>query len=60
MDLNSLNQRIMESGLKKTKIAREVGIHNTHLSRILNGHTKRSPNPKIIKRILKTISKNLK
>lgn len=56
MNITALNQRIKRSGIKKQFIARKVGIHYTHLSRILNGVTKK-PNPDIIKKIKKVISK---
>lgn len=54
MELKSLNQRIIKSGLKKNKIAEKIGIHRVHLSRIINGNI-RKPNPLIISRIKKVL-----
>ena len=56
MNIKSLNQRIKKSGLKKQFIAKHSGIHYAHLSRILNGTTKR-PNPRTITKIEKLLSK---
>lgn len=57
MNITSLNQRIKRSGLKKQFIAKRAGIHYTHLSRILNGVTKK-PNPITLKKINQVISNN--
>lgn len=54
MELERLNQRIIKSGIKKTKIAEKVGVHRVHLSRILNEVSKR-PNQKIISKIKKIL-----
>lgn len=56
MNITTLKQRIKRSGIKKQFLAKKVGIHYSHLSRILNGTTI-NPNPKTLIKIDNIISK---
>lgn len=53
MDINTLNQLIKKSGLKKKHIAKKAGITSMELSHIIR--QRRTPKPNVIKKILNTL-----
>jgi predicted transcriptional regulator len=50
----NLQKQIAKRGLKKVWIAKQVGIHPVHLSRIIHGD--RNPSKRTLRKILDVIS----